>query len=504
VSNLNKNILENQIDLENSKVSVIDIGSNSIRMLIYENFNYSRVPFFNEKAVCELGKNLDKSKKLNNKGKDYALKVLKRFSEILNVSKIPTIKIFATAVLREATDADEFVNQVEELFKTKVNILSGLEEAEYTAEGVKIGFKHVDGLVADLGGGSLELTRVENNIITDKTSLPLGVLRLLNNPLIKKRNLNKYVKNLFKDEKWLSKKKFNNLYLVGGTWRALFKLHLFQHDHPVHIIHQYCISKEETYKFADKISSFNKSKLKTVEYISKSRTPYLPYSSIILNEILQLTSPNNVHCSISGIREGVLALEYFKDVSNKQIFHNSLEYLAQKRGDLGFNFKRYYNFLKPIFDANDHFNDELLNLACVLSHMDWGLGAFQKAELVFNETLNTPLLRLTHNDRIKLALACYWRYCSIKYNPQIEYLKYLNNNEIFSSKQVGSALRFANSLTSISTIFLEEFKLYKRGKSLFLKIPFHHQEIISKQVTKRFKALARELLLEPRVIYSNS
>ena len=504
MSNLNKNILENQIDLENSKVSVIDIGSNSIRMLIYENFNYSRVPFFNEKAVCELGKNLDKSKKLNNKGKDYALKVLKRFSEILNVSKIQTIKIFATAVLREATDANEFVNQVEELFKTKVNILSGFEEAEYTAEGVKIGFKHVDGLVADLGGGSLELTRVENNIITDKTSLPLGVLRLLNNPLIKKRNLNKYVKNLFKDEKWLSKKKFNNLYLVGGTWRALFKLHLFQHDHPVHIIHQYCISKEETYKFADKISSFNKSKLKTVEYISKSRTPYLPYSSIILNEILQLTSPNNVHCSISGIREGVLALEYFKGVTNKQIFHNSLEYLAQKRGDLGFNFKRYYNFLKPIFDANDHFNDELLNLACVLSHMDWGLGAFQKAELVFNETLNTPLLRLTHNDRIKLALACYWRYCSIKYNPQIEYLKYLNNNEIFSSKQVGSALRFANSLTSISTIFLEEFKLYKRGKSLFLKIPFHHQEIISKQVTKRFKVLARELLLEPRVIYSNN
>ena len=502
MENLDNSFLADRLDLEHSKVSVIDIGSNSIRMLIYENFNYSRVPFFNEKAVCELGKNLDKSRKLNNKGKDYALKVLKRFSEILNVSKIPTIRIFATAVLREATDANDFVKEVEELFNTKVKILSGYEEAEYTAEGVKIGFKHVDGLVADLGGGSLELTRVENNVITDKTSLPLGVLRLLNNPLIKKRNLSKYIKKLFKDEKWLTKKKFKNLYLVGGTWRALFKLHLFQNNHPVHIIHQYCISKNETYRFADKISGFNKAKLKTVEYISKSRTPYLPFCSIILKEILELASPSYVHCSISGIREGVLALEYFKGTTNKQIFNNSLEYLAQKRGDLGFNFKRYYNFLKPIFDENDHFNDDLLNLACVLSHMDWGLGAFQKAELVFNETLNTPLLRLTHNDRIKLALACYWRYCSIKYNPQIEYLKFLNNNEIFSSKQVGSALRFAHSLTSISTIFLEEFKLYKRGESLFLKIPFNHQEIISKQVTKKFKALSRELFLEPRVIYS--
>ena len=261
------------IDLETSKISIIDIGSNSIRMLIYENFNYSRVPFFNEKAVCELGKNLDKSRKLNNKGKEYALKVLKRFSEILNVSKIKNVRIIATAVLREAIDAKDFIQEVENLFNTKLRILSGNEEAEYTAEGVKVGFKNVDGLVADLGGGSLELTKVENNIITDKTSLPIGVLRLMNNPLIKKRNLSKYVRKLFKDEKWLSKKTFNNLYLVGGTWRALFKLHLFENSHPVHIIHQYSVERKQLQPFINKIASFNKSKLKTVEYISKSRTP---------------------------------------------------------------------------------------------------------------------------------------------------------------------------------------------------------------------------------------
>lgn len=501
MSKLNQEI-KYSIDLETSKIAIIDIGSNSIRMLIYENFNYSRVPFFNEKAVCELGKNLDKSRKLNIKGKQYALKVLKRFSEILNVSKINNIRIIATAVLREATDTNNFVKEIENLFNTKVNILSGNEEAEHSAEGVKIGFKHVDGLVADLGGGSLELANVKNNIVTNKTSLPLGVLRLLNNPLIKKRNLSKYVKKLFKDEKWLSKKTFNNLYLVGGTWRALLKLHLFQNNHPVHIIHQYSVEKIRIQSFINNISSFNKSKLKSVEYISKSRTPYLPFSSIILNEIIDLINPKNILCSISGIREGALAIEYFKETSHNQIFNNSLNYIALKRGDIGYNYKKYYNFLKPIFDDNDYFNDDLLNLACVLSHMDWGLGAFQKAELVFNETLNTPLLRLTHNDRIKLALSCYWRYCNIKYNPQIEYLKYLNNNEIYSSKQVGAALRFAHTLTSISTIFLEEFKLYKRGNSLFLKIPFDHQEIISKQVTKRFKSLSREMFLEPRVLYS--
>ena len=135
--------------------------------------------------------------------------------------------------------------------------------------------------VADLGGGSLELARVENGLITNKTSLPLGVLRLLNNPILKKRNLSKYIKQLLREEKWLSKKKFQNLYLVGGTWRALFKLHLFQNKHPVHIIHQYSVNYETISSFVEKIASFNKAKLKTVEYISKSRTPYLPYLSLI-------------------------------------------------------------------------------------------------------------------------------------------------------------------------------------------------------------------------------
>ena len=107
------------LKLKPAKLAVIDIGSNSIRMLIYEDFNSSRVPFFNEKAVCELGKNLDKSRKLHKSGVDYAQKVLKRFSEILNVSKIVNLKIIATAVLREATDAKPFVEYVENLFKKK-------------------------------------------------------------------------------------------------------------------------------------------------------------------------------------------------------------------------------------------------------------------------------------------------------------------------------------------------------------------------------------------------
>ena len=165
-----------------NKEAIIDLGSNSIRMLIYDNILNSQIPVFNEKAVCQLGKNLDRTGKLDPKGAEFALTVLKRFKQILSNLKVKKYKAIGTAALREATDAKEFIIKAQKIIKKKIIILSGNKEAENSALGVVIGFQKVNGLVADLGGGSLELARVEKNIIYEKISLPLGVLRLFNQP----------------------------------------------------------------------------------------------------------------------------------------------------------------------------------------------------------------------------------------------------------------------------------------------------------------------------------
>ena len=169
-----KNLFKFQSN-KKSKQAIIDLGSNSIRMLIYDNFKISPIPVFNEKAVCKLGKNLDKSKKLNPDGIKSSLKVLNRFKEILDISDVQDLEIIATAAFREATDASEFLREIEKIFNKKPLVLSGEEEARTSANGVMVGFDEVDGLVADLGGGSLELARVSKNQIIETTSLPLGV-----------------------------------------------------------------------------------------------------------------------------------------------------------------------------------------------------------------------------------------------------------------------------------------------------------------------------------------
>ena len=125
--------------------------------------------------------------------------------------------------------------------------------------------------------------------------------------------------------------------------------------------------------------------------------------------------------------------------------------------------------------------------------MDWGMGAFQKAELVFSQILNTPTLKLSHYDLIKLACAGFWRHCGVKYYPDLNTLKLLNNNEIIACKQVGSALRLASGIANMSSIFLDNINLFKKGKTLVLEVPNKLSQIISKQVIKRFKTLAKEL-----------
>ncbi len=235
-----------------NKEAIIDLGSNSIRMLIYDNLLNSQITDFNEKAICELGKNLDKTGKLDPKGSDFALSVLQRFKRILSNLTVKKFKIIGTAAIREATDSKLFVAKVQKILKKKVEVLTGIQEAENSALGVIIGFQRVNGVVVDLGGGSLELARVEKNIIYEKVSLPLGVLRLFNQPKRNKDKINSIISFYLNKIEWLRKGKTKNLYLCGGTWRTLLNAHIFKTNYPLSILHQYKLPAIEALKFSNR------------------------------------------------------------------------------------------------------------------------------------------------------------------------------------------------------------------------------------------------------------
>ena len=488
-----------------NKEAIIDLGSNSIRMLIYDNLLNSQIPVFNEKAICELGKNLDKTGKLDPKGSDFALSVLQRFKRILSNLKVKKFKIIGTAAIREATDSKLFVAKVQKILKKKVEVLTGIQEAENSALGVIIGFQRVNGVVVDLGGGSLELARVDKNIIYEKVSLPLGVLRLFNQPKRNKDKINSIISFYLNKIEWLRKGKTKNLYLCGGTWRTLLNAHIFKTNYPLSILHQYKLPAIEALKFSNRLSSVKLIKLEKLVGVTKSRTNYIPIGSYILSSLIKICDPSNILCSVSGVREGSLINKAYLNILKKDSLNRSVHFIALKKGDFGENYIKLYNFLKKIFPNKDeNFPIRLLLPACSLSNFDWGLGTYQRAELVFHEVINSPILKLSHNDRIKLGLVSFWRHCSTKYYPDLEFLKLLSNSEITACRRIGAALRFASSISVISSIFYEKIKIYVANeKTLILKVPKKYSQVISNQVQKRLKSLAEEMNLKQEIVYTD-
>ena len=488
-----------------NKEAIIDLGSNSIRMLIYDNLLNSQIPIFNEKAICELGKNLDRTGKLDPKGSEFALSVLQRFKRILINLKVKKFKIIGTAAVREATDSKLFISKVQKIFKKKVEVLTGTEEAENSALGVIIGFQRVNGIVADLGGGSLELARVEKNVVYEKISLPLGVLRLFNQPKKNKDKVNSIISFYLNKIEWLRKSKTKNLYLCGGTWRTLLNAHIFKTNYPLSILHQYKLPADSVLRFANKLSSVKSIKSEKLDGITKSRTNYIPIGSYILSSLIKICDPSNVLCSVSGVREGSLINKTYLNVLQKNSLNRSIHFIAIKKGDFAENYVKLYSFLKKILpNKDDYFPIRLLLPACSLSNFDWGLGTYQRAELVFHEVINSPILKLSHNDRIKLGLVSFWRHCSTKYYPDVEFLKLLSNDEIMVCRRIGAALRFASSISVISSIFYEKIKIYiANNKTLTLKVPKKYSQVISNQVQKRLKSLAEEMNLKQEIVYTN-
>jgi exopolyphosphatase/guanosine-5'-triphosphate,3'-diphosphate pyrophosphatase len=494
-------VIKKQI-FPSKKQAVIDIGSNSIRMLIYEDFESSQIPIFNEKAVCSLGSSLEKTGKLDTKGAKYSVSVLERFKNILDNSRVSDFHVFATAAVRDAEDGEQFKEIISKIFNKDVEVLTGEQEAERSALGVMLGFDKVNGLVADLGGGSLEIAKVKNGNIEHKTSLPIGVLRLFNRPKKKNTKLEDIVSYELSKIAWLKKTKIKNLYLVGGVWRALLKADIFLKEYPLNVLHQYELSKEDVLKLCNSFNDKKKIVQKKIDQITKSRTDYIPSSCTILDKLVNLTGPDKIKCSISGVREGTLIKKSNSKLLEKDRLGGFIEYASFRSGDYGENYLKYFNFIEGIFQDNENFSTKLLKSTCSLSNMDWGLGAFQKAELVFSQILNTPVLNLSHNERVKIALAGFWRHCSIKYYPDLNFVKLLSNNEILISKQVGAALRLASGIAAISTIFLDNLSLAKTSNTLLLTVPNDHSQIITKTVLKRLKVLAKAMDAEYKILYS--
>src|SRR5437764_2340161 len=285
------------------RIGVIDIGSNSVRLVVYDALSRAPVPLLNEKVLCGLGRRLGETAKLNAEGVASALAHLERFVALARAIGVRRLDALATAAVRDAEDGRAFAAEVRRRTGLAVRILSGEEEGRLSALGVIAGIPDASGVVGDLGGGSVELVPIRNGRTHKGATLPIGPFRLAE-LADDDRKLAAAVERQVERVDWLRHRRSDTFYAVGGAWRALARIHMEQSHYPIHVIQSYSLPRRDAEDFLGLVARLSRRSLEQITTVSRKRLEVVPVAAEILRRIVAVMEPKRIVFSALGLREG--------------------------------------------------------------------------------------------------------------------------------------------------------------------------------------------------------
>lgn len=470
------------------RIGVIDVGSNSIRLVVYDCSGPVPYPMFNEKVLCGLGRDMADSHCLNPKGVRLAIANLRRFNALCQAMGVRRVKGLATAAIRDAKDGAAFVRTVRKDIGIKLSVLSGGEEATLSAAGVLASLPDADGVMGDMGGGSLELVALRQGKHTQHCTLPVGSLRLLNIGDQKKSAL--AVRKHLGTVSWLSRFKGRDLYLVGGSWRAIGRLHIAQSGYPLNVIHGYTLKPEILLEFAGLVAKMSPDSLAKNSPVPKGRRETLPDVAQALLEVLECLAPKRIIFSGYGLREGYVFKNFARDLKK-------LDPLTAVCADIGGRLGRFdiakalFDWMTPIFPKESEKETRLRLAACHISDIAWMEHANYRAEHAFYRILRTPFIGADHATHMFLALAVHHRYGGRTNDPLIKPLrKFLGEADAQRAAAIGRALHLAYTLSGGTEALILQTRLCLDGGQLGLEVPTNAPVFSGTAAENRLRSLA--------------
>ena len=480
------------------RVAVIDIGSNSIRVLVYDRLSRAPLPVFNEKVLCGLGRDLARTGRLHPDGVEMALRNLARFRRLLDGMAVRHVDVIATAAVRDAEDGAEFVTEVKRQSGLDVSTISGAEEARLSAMGVLSGTPGADGVMGDLGGGSLELVALDRKSIGRQVTLPLGPFRLMVGGKTRSE-MRANVDAVFAEQDWLAGYRGRTFYPVGGAWRSLAKVHMARTRYPVHIIHQYSVSGTEVQQLASVIARQGKASLERLPAVNKRRLETLPHAALVLESLLKAMAPAEVVFSAYGLREGHL----FDKLPEKEraadpLLHTCTE-IARRLDRFG-EAAGFARWTRPLFVGETTAAARLREAACLLSDFCWAEHPDYRAEHAYLRTLRLAVVGLDHAERVFLAATIYARYGGVIGDPVSKAAELvLTPDEVERARLLGNTLRLAHALTGGATGLLDSTRLERVGDDLVLWLPADQKALDGDAVGRRLESVAKILGVKGRI-----
>lgn len=384
---------------------IIDIGSNSVRLVVYDGPARAPSVLFNEKVSAGLGRGLGDGAALDRGAVAQALRALKRFNVVARAMGVEDVRTVATAAVRDASDGKAFIAQIEAL-GLPVELLSGDQEAQASGYGVLSAFPHADGIVGDLGGGSLELVRVRGGKVHERISLPLGVLRLAG--LKKGRGvLDRHVRKLLVKAGWKSVERDLPFWLVGGSWRALARLHMYLTDYPLPVLHGYAMPPEAASRLLRALGRMDRKRLKGIEALPSGRIGALGDAAALLATLTRLLGSSSLIVSAYGLREGLIFEGLSKEIRAQDPLIEAAHQTGAKLGRFPEHGDLLARWIAPLFTQEDSRCARLRHAACLLGDVGWMANPELRAERGLDIALYGNWVGVDARGRAMIAHALY-------------------------------------------------------------------------------------------------
>lgn len=479
-------------------IAIIDIGSNSVRLVVYEGLSRAPTALFNEKELCALGRSVATTGRLAEESTARALAALRRFRALARAMGVGRMYVLATAAARDAENGPEFIAEAERVCGQPIELLSGKREARLSALGVVSGFFKPDGVVGDLGGGSLELIDVNKRRVGAGATLPLGGIRLQDASERSIKKADRLVRDALEDSGHLDGLKDRTFYAVGGTWRGLAHMHMVQKNFPLHVLHGYTIPAREALEFCRVVRRVDPDTLPAVGVVSAERRPLLSYGALVLEHIIRLGKPREVVMSGLGVREGLL-YELLDDDARREdpllASARELGWLRARAPRHGDDLVEWTDRLFRSVDIDESAEERRWrHAACHLADVAWRVHPDYRGEQALDMIAHAAFVGIDHPGRAFMSLAVFYRHMGLLDDEASPRIRELASTRILDrARTLGAAMRVAYLISAALPGILPRTPIGLKREVLTLKLPAELADLASDRLRNRLQKLGKLL-----------
>ena len=480
----------------NDRFGVIDIGSNSVRFVVFDSAMRSPAYFFNEKVYCGLGSDIETTGALPPTGKAKALATLRRFALLAKALKVREVVTVATAAMRDASDGAAFADEIEVETGLRVRVVSGKDEGRFAALGVLLGDRRSEGIVVDIGGASMELALLQAGAVRHCTTTPLGPLRLMETGK-SGDDLAAYIRDRIDENLPDGARPGLGLTLVGGGWRAFAALVMRRTKYPLRVLHGYQFTREQALETCDWLTGKDAPDL-TECGLSKTRAENASWTAHVLRAVIERLEPASLAVSSCGLREGVLYESLTPAMRGDDPLTQSARLMERVGGrfpGLGAELDLWCKSALP------EMPERLRLAACLLADVNWRVHPDYRAEACFTTATQSSLVGLTHIERMTLAVALAYRYKDAKQSVERNGgSEILDKEQRRTAEATGRIIRLGAMLTGATPDLLHRCSLRRDATNLVLTIPADLDALASEAVERRLDTAASLLGLAPKLV----